>query len=392
MPIASLQTGRDERARLLPPALATLFDDRFVAASDRIDAYVARVALRLVRSLGIDRASAQPATPEAIVDACGLVPATSHVPVRWLCTMLAQCGWMTRTGDRFAMRPDVPDLDPAPLATEQAEVDPSALPAYRIVDLAARHYPAVLRGEVVAEDVLFARDHTETWAAYFSNANPLYGVNNALGAMALADALPAGPARVLEIGGGLGSAADAFLARLAAEGALGRLAAYRFTEISVQFLRRAKKQLAADHPAAPLSFAWADIDAAFDAGVLADGPFDAIYGVNVLHVAKDLAATLARLRAALVPGGALVLSECIRPFPDRAIHVELVFNLLGAFRAPVLDPVWRPNGGFLTPEQWTAALRANGFVPMTMLPDVAALRDHYPGFLVGAITARRQDA
>jgi hypothetical protein len=52
-------------------------------------------------------------------------------------------------------------------------------------------------------------------------------------------------------------------------------------------------------------------------------------------------------------------------------------------------PGWRPNGGFLTPEQWTVALEANGFRNIEILPDIAALRDAYPSFLVAAITARR---
>ena len=52
-------------------------------------------------------------------------------------------------------------------------------------------------------------------------------------------------------------------------------------------------------------------------------------------------------------------------------------------------PGWRPNGGFLTPEQWTAALAANGFEDIRIFPDIAAIREAYPGFIVAAIVARR---
>jgi hypothetical protein len=55
----------------------------------------------------------------------------------------------------------------------------------------------------------------------------------------------------------------------------------------------------------------------------------------------------------------------------------------------VLVPGWRPNGGFLTPEQWTAALDANGFEDIRIYPDIAAIRDAYPSFVVAAIVARR---
>ena len=71
------------------------------------------------------------------------------------------------------------------------------------------------------------------------------------------------------------------------------------------------------------------------------------------------------------------------------MYVEFIFNLLESFRAPVLDPVWRPNGGFLTPEQWSQALTRHGFREVRFLPDVMALRDAYPSFVVSAIVARR---
>ncbi len=114
-----------------------------------------------------------------------------------------------------------------------------------------------------------------------------------------------------------------------------------------------------------------------------------IYGVNVLHVAKDLGKTLAELRASLRDRGLLVITECIRPFANAPLHLELVFNLLASFRDARLVPDWRPNGGFLTPEQWTAALEANGFDDVRVYPDIAAIRDAYPSCVIGAISARR---
>jgi hypothetical protein len=83
------------------------------------------------------------------------------------------------------------------------------------------------------------------------------------------------------------------------------------------------------------------------------------------------------------------MAECVRPFAGRPLPLELVFNLLGSFRDAVRVPGWRPNGGFLSPEQWTAALRANGFDAVELYPDIAAIRDAYPEFMVAAIVARR---
>ena len=85
----------------------------------------------------------------------------------------------------------------------------------------------------------------------------------------------------------------------------------------------------------------------------------------------------------------LVATECVRPYTGQPIYIEFVFNLLESFQHPRLVPEWRPNGGFLTPEQWGRALEANGFRDVAFFPDVRAIRDAYPSFIVAAITARR---
>ena len=102
-----------------------------------------------------------------------------------------------------------------------------------------------------------------------------------------------------------------------------------------------------------------------------------------------VAAVASDIRTALGDGGALVISECVRPFPGQPVYVELAFNLLASFRDPVLVPGWRPNGGFLAPEQWTQAFAANGFTDITVYPDIAAIREVFPQFVVAAISARR---
>ena len=43
----------------------------------------------------------------------------------------------------------------------------------------------------------------------------------------------------------------------------------------------------------------------------------------------------------------------------------------------------------ITPEQWTAALEANGFCDVRIVPDIAAIRDVYPSFVVAAVVASK---
>ena len=77
--------------------------------------------------------------------------------------------------------------------------------------------------------------------------------------------------------------------------------------------------------------------------------------------------------------------------PAETLYPEFIFNLLQTFRSPRLHPAYRPNGGFLTPEQWTSALEAAGFRSVRLLPDIIRIRDEFPGFYAAAIGATRPD-
>jgi SAM-dependent methyltransferase len=290
---------------------------------------------------------------------------------------------------RYQLVEELQELDASAVRAEQERHDPRALPSYAIASHAADHYPEVMRGEATGESVLFGPDRIGAWAEYFSNDNVLYGISNAVGAIACGAALPAGGGAILELGGGLGSGAEELLSHLAAAGAASRVSAYRFSELSIPFLRRAQRQLTARFPETAFAFARLDMNKPFAEGGVAPGAYALVHGVNTLHVAADLAFTLGEIRNALAPSGAVVISECVRPFPRQPVYVEFVFNLLEAFREPVLVPQWRPNGGFLTPEQWIAALESNGFRDVRIVPDIAALRDVYPSFVVASVVANR---
>src|SRR5207244_2191917 len=133
-----------------------------------------------------------------------------------------------------------------------------------------------------------------------------------------------------------------------------------------------------------LTFGSLDMNLSFEAQGIAPESASLVYAVNTLHVARDLGFALREIFGALVPGGRLVGSESIRAAPAQAIYVEFIFNLMETFRSPVLHPTYRPNGGFLTPEQWQGAMEAAGFVDVRMLPDIPSLRAQFPHFQVGA--------
>ena len=271
------------------------------------------------------------------------------------------------------------------LAAELAETEPDAAVGAEIVTLLAAEAPEFFRGTKTGEEILFSPARLPLWIRYFSNANILYAINNALGAEALQRVLPPAAAEVLEVGGGCGSAAEAALRRLDA-----RVSRWRFTELVPTFARRGER--AARAAAAPGTFVEAaklDMTKPWEEQGVAPGSFDAVYSVNCFHVAKDLGFVLAEAKAALKPGGVAVVSECVKPgaHPPPS-YVDFVFNFLSSFTDVSLDPVLRPNHGFLSPAAWRASFTSAGFREVTLIPDVDAVAAHYPKFFVGAIAAR----
>jgi SAM-dependent methyltransferase len=379
---------------ILPPEILPLFDVSFIRSHLLYDEFVFRLLLQIARDIHLDEAAREPARVEELVRRAGLAPAVAPVPLDWMLRFLSAREVfeeiVDESGCRYRGRGPLPQLDPIAIREEQLRHDSSCRPAYVLAETVAREYPAFLRGEVIGEDVLFAPRRLRLWIDYFSNANGFYAVNNFLGAVAVERWLPRFGASILELGGGLGSGALALLEHLRKVEQLDAISDYRFTEFVPAFLRRGQQALRQAFPAfAGFSFGPLDMNRAFEEQGVAPGSVSVIFAVNTVHVAHDLDFTLEEVRRTLEPGGQLILSECVRPRPRQPIYTEFIFNLTETFRSPRLHPVYRPYGGFLTPEQWRAAIEAAGFTDVRFLPDIALVREQVPDFLVAAIGATR---
>jgi SAM-dependent methyltransferase len=380
-------------ARLLPLELRPLFDVAFVRSHVLYEQFVYRLVLQVVRETGLEDAMQEEGRAEDIARRAKL-GAQALVPLDWMLRTLAARGLLEALADegqgRYRALGPLPMLDAASVREEQLRSAPTWMPSYVLAETVARDYPAFLRGETSGEDVLFSPRRLRLWIDYFSNDNGLYVVNNRVGAIAAEQWMPAAGGTILELGGGLGSGALALLERLEAEGRLGTIAGYRFTEFVPAFLRRGEQTLRARYPAlSALSAATLDMNRPFAEQGVAPASVSVVYAVNTLHVARDLDFTLGEIFQALEPGGRLVVSECVRPRPRQPIEAEFVFNLTETFRSPRLHPLYRPSGGFLTPEQWRGAMEAAGFVGTRFLPDIPHLRDKAPRFVVAAVGATR---
>lgn len=397
-PLAGVDAKDAERiaaivASRLPRPLVALFDARFARSSALYDEFVYRLTLGVFRDTGLAKAAGAWGTTDELVRRAGLDPGRAAVPVSWMLRHLSARGVVSREdtagGPRFRAE-GVCTLDAASIAAEQRQHDPAGLPSYVLAEMAAREYPAFLHGGPTGEQILFAPTRLPLWTSYFSNDHSLYAVNNHVGAVAVDAWMPARPATILELGGGLASGAAALLERLSRSGRRADVETYRFTELAPAFLRRGQRFLEERFPdGPPLTVAALDMNRSFTQQDVAPESVSIVYAVNTLHVATDLAFTLGEVYRILEPGGQLILSECVRPWPADTLYPEFVFNLLETFRSPRLHPDYRPNGGFLTPEQWTGALQAAGFRDVRLLPNIIDIREQFPGFYVAAIGATR---
>ena len=397
---AILGTSAQEReqlaariARHLPAPLVSVFDPAVMYSHLLFDEFVHRLTLHVCAETGLAAAS-EWSTVDEIVARRGFDPGHATAAVGAILHHLAARGVVSRDdaagGSRFRVERDLPVLDPTMVRAEQQRHDPACLPSYVIADAAARDYPAFLRGKRAGEEILLAPSRLPLWVAYFSNDNRLYAVNNRVGAVAVESWMPGPAGAILEIGGGCASGTVALLERLTAVGRLGEVSRYRFTELIPAFLRRGQRNVEARFGAVPgFTFEPLDMNRPFAEQGVAPASVSIVYAVNTLHVAHDLAFTLAEVRRALQPRGQLIISECVRPFPGQTLYPEFVFNLMETFRAPRLHPAYRPNGGFLTTGQWAGALEAGGFEDVRVLPDVASIRDVFPTFCAAALGATR---
>jgi SAM-dependent methyltransferase len=371
-------TPPDER--LYPPlAAAGLSPDPFDRTQDRacklVDLYTLHVAIDLLRELADPALLERGASADELL-AKGGYGAAFRPAFGWLLGRAAAAGIDVRT---------LPRTDRAAVRAACLAIDPSYVPAFTLIDEAAALYPRVARGEVNGDRALLMK--ASLWVAYFDNANGYYALNNrVVAAAAAARAAGAGPARVLEVGAGLGSGSEAVLAALPA------VERYHVTEPLPFFRKRAERRLRAAHPGVDFEFGALDVNGGWAVQGVRSAGHSLVVGVNVFHLARDLVATLREAFEALEPGGWLVVGEAIRPHPHACVGAELPFQILQSYHAVETDPVLRPTPGFLTAEGWSEALRRAGFTEIALVPDAARLRDLWEGAITAAVCGRRPRA
>jgi SAM-dependent methyltransferase len=360
-----------------------MFSAEFAQTCEEVDAFVGEGLRYAGLSLGLEGFHGSPAQLAA---QRSFLNSRQEV-LRWLLQAMVLYGLAQEEGGHFAVGPLGPPLDLEEVFRQRVAKTPQAMPALAVLKLAFLQLPAILAGTSTGEEALFCLENLPLWFAYFANTNLHYAPSNALAALALARAVPQ-EARILELGGGGGSAAEAALSAL--EQAGKKVSQYVFTELHPAFLRRGLRLVREKAPkGCEVEGRSYDINLPPQAQGL-EGQFHAILAVNVLHLARDLVSCLRSLASLLLPGGVLVLGELLRPGPQTPVHLELPFLLLESYRLTGQDAL-RPQPGFLHLEGWRQALEVAGYALVSLLPaQLPRCQEAYPGFYCAALTARPQ--
>jgi len=230
-------------------------------------------------------------------------------------------------------------------------VGPSVVHRFELIGSWDR-IPEILRTGRPAEDrTLPGFGGTETFiAAMRRGARP--------GAGAVADAvlarLPEG-ARILDVGGGPGTNAEAFVQLGHARGVSGgepRVTVFDIPEV-IEIMRETLERAGIETAAGDMN------------EELPGGPFDAVYFGNTSHMygPEENRALFARMRHALAPGGLLVIREFVRGLGEDA----------ALFAANML--VLTPQGGTYTAEEYERWLLEAGYEGVEFEP-VAGRSSH----------------
>jgi SAM-dependent methyltransferase len=390
------QRPRDSRlAHWLQNYPPSLFSERLYQSVELMERYSIDLAIDVLGRLDVFNEVQSWRSARELCHALSFQPRFSSA-LGWLFERLIETGCIVvRTEDntrfyRLAHAPWRPDL--ARLREIGLEIDRANAPTLDLLDAAANLYPAVARGEQSGEQALFGGQAIPLWLNYFHNDNLTYAVNNWIGAVVAADCLNTQPKlQILELGAGAGSASEILLRWFDQHGLLSRIERYLVTEPNAFFRRRAQRELSKQYRDLPFEWQGLDMNLPWDGQGVIGGEFDLVYGVNVLHVAKDLFFSMSQARRALASDGWLLIGECLRPYANQPIYAELIFQLLDSFTDVNTDPEIRPNAGFLTSEQWRCAFARSGFEHVEVRPDVDRIREIYPHFFVGAVCGQRSE-
>ncbi|KAF2713472.1 ketoacyl-synt-domain-containing protein [Pleomassaria siparia CBS 279.74] len=239
--------------------------------------------------------------------------------------------WMRREGGRDSNGSS--ELQDPSLNTYQfSEMDIVARTGEQLSEIVSGKVNAL---QLVIEDDLLYRSYTDHSSALCQDLMAQYVKSLVFKKSKL---------RVLEVGGGSGSATLPFLQAMKTAGFSP--AAYDFTDVSTGFFDRAASKLS-EYPM--INYKRLDIEKEPAQQGFEPGSYDVVLAFNCLHVTDSIRTTLRNARSLLRPDGRLILIEIVNSQP----YHHISYGTLAGYWKGAVDG--RPDGPFMPEDQWRQA-------------------------------------
>ncbi|MBT55579.1 MAG: hypothetical protein CMF72_19545 [Mameliella sp.] len=344
--------------------------DKYDIFAEAMDAACIPIVRRTFDALGWRPEPGSTITEQALADRLGIVEEHRRLFSRLL-DILAEAGDLDRAGEIWQVRRR---LAPVENPADLREIAPAAaLPEVEMLLRAGAGLSDALCGRTDPLELLFPGGDTSSAEALYGEV-PTSVYFNSLIAEILSGMADAGrPLRVLEIGGGTGGTTARVIERLPPG------TRYLFTDIGPSFVERARNRFGHREG---MDFQVLDLERELVDQGLDPHSFDVVIGANVVHATSDLAATLARVRRVMAPGGRLVMLEVTSP----RRWFDLTVGLTSGWWA-YTDTDLRRDGPLLDRQAWLDLLRQAGFSAPEALdgdPDLPGSRGRQAVLVAGA--------
>ncbi|MFJ3679382.1 SDR family NAD(P)-dependent oxidoreductase [Streptomyces diastaticus] len=307
-----------------------------------------------------------------------------------LLTMLADDGVLTVHQNRF--RPDRGALTEA-LAGGHAErlgelaaANPASAVFVELLRRCLDRYPMLLRGELLATDLLFPASGTSAMERIYRD-NPISDLYNDVLTARLLEHVgrrreqlrPGERIRIVEVGSGTGGTTAGLLRALAPH---GEHLEYWYTDLSAAFLAHGRREFGARYPF--VRFKRLDLDTdPVTQGFPADA-FDLAVGANVLHATSDVSRAVRHLRTVLRTGGQLLLNE----LTTVTLAATVTYGLFDGWWAHTDTHLRLPGSPLLDVAGWNAVLTGAGYDGFRALPTDGETSRNFQHVVVAAAAAR----
>jgi len=367
----------------LPPAfdwvgfqqvLRSLSTPDFTLGYRMINQRALALCLKVVDRYALFRDQPPIETMESLTEKIRFVPRARYLVER-IMRLLTEESYLSSAGGSWTARRSFVSLD-------QGQVEPSVYPPglsedpiFEFFARVEENLFAFFSGRKIGPGIVFDKGDRSFWER-LNNDSIFFAPYAKLAAFVASSCMP-NEVCVLEIGAGTGAATS----RLLEVTTRPVISKYLYTDVSTVFLDKGRERFG-DHSF--MDFKVYDLNKSPQQQGLDEGAFDIILGVNALHVAIDLPASLEFLRTLLKPSGRLIIGEGSPPDTDRMWRPDLLFGILDGWWDVVTDSTLRPQPGWLQPSRWKALLKQAGFDSICALPQEGYFGpDNYGGVIVG---------